>query len=113
MHASLDNLHSSAVICVAPTAPGRVLTGAGDGCVRMLDVDAPSCVWKTSVGGGAVLCMAVRPDCDDDTAVVACGSMDGSVSLLDVHNGTLLTAATPHTKYVGKHACTRLLTLDV
>lgn len=98
VHASLDNLHSSAVICVVPVAPGHALTAAGDGCIRLLDTDTPRCMWKTTVGGGAALCLAVRPE-DDGVAVVACGSMDGSVALLDVYTGEVLASTAPHTKY--------------
>lgn len=44
--------------------------------------------------------MAIMPDDGQDGQLVACGSMDGSVSVVDVSTGALVCCIKPHSKYV-------------
>ncbi|GAX79155.1 hypothetical protein CEUSTIGMA_g6595.t1 [Chlamydomonas eustigma] len=99
----LEGVHPSSVTCVR-IWPGRdvLLTGSGGGHVRLMDFEA-DVKWECKVGTGGVLCLdlvEISNDIGRLAYLLAVGSMDGSVSILQPERGEILASNRAHSKYV-------------
>eukprot|EP01025_Chloroclados_australasicus_P065724 TRINITY_DN8958_c1_g1_i1.p1 TRINITY_DN8958_c1_g1~~TRINITY_DN8958_c1_g1_i1.p1 ORF type:complete len:342 (+),score=33.93 TRINITY_DN8958_c1_g1_i1:85-1026(+) len=78
---------------------GTIITGGGDGVLRMLDWDG-KVHWQNKLQCGPILSLQLHPQINDGQEVVVVGGMDGSIQLVDAANGSILQKEKPHEKWV-------------
>ncbi|DBB06686.1 TPA: hypothetical protein ACH3X1_012194 [Trebouxia sp. C0004] len=85
-----------------PSAAGLETTAGqsqGNGLIQLLDYARDEFEWRHHNNAGGILSLALQSAAEQSKMLLLAGSMDGSVTLLDAHTGTVLTRLKAHAKY--------------